>query len=260
MPIKKIFTSILLLLFTSFCGVSAANDHASDNKVVVFAAASLTNAIMDIVAAYETTQQPITIQTSFASSAALAKQITRGAPADIFISADQQWMNYLQSKRAIIANSRHDLLANHLVLIAPKNKTFQIDMNSSFAFAEQFKGRLCTGQVDAVPVGIYAKQALMQLDWWSSIKRRIVGAQNVRAALVYVERKECDAGIVYETDARISDKAVIVARFPANSHTPIRYPIALVNHANPQAKHFMRFLNSVQAKAIFEQYGFITLQ
>jgi molybdate transport system substrate-binding protein len=255
MPIKNIYSLILIVFITTFSGISAASDH----KVVVFAAASLTNAITDIAKAYEA-KHAIKIQKSFASSAALAKQITRGAPADIYLSADQQWMDYLHTKRFITPNSRQDLLKNHLVLISPAQQSFNTKMVSGYPFAAQFKGKLCTGQVDSVPVGIYAKQALTHLNWWHSVKSRLVGAQSVRTALVYVERGECKAGIVYETDAKISNKVKIIARFPADSHTPIRYPMALVNNANPQAKDFMLFLNSAQASAIFKQYGFITLQ
>lgn len=255
MLIKIRHAFILFLLLAS----SSAMCAASDDKVVVFAAASLTNAITDIAKAFEATHA-IKIQKSFASSAALAKQITRGAPADIYLSADQQWMDYLHTKRFILPNSRQNLLANHLVLISPTQQTFEIEMLKGYPLAKQFKGRLCTGQVDSVPVGIYAKQALTHFNWWQSIKSRLVGAQNVRTALLYVERGECKAGIVYETDAKISNKVAILARFPTKSHTPIHYPVALVNNANPQAKMFMTFLNSAKAKAIFEQYGFITLQ
>ncbi len=185
----------------------AANSSAAESgkKVVVFAAASLTNAITDIAAIYEK-EKNIEIQTSFASSSTLAKQIENGAPADIFISADTKWMQYLKDKNALNDATTANLLGNRLVLIAPKGKAFKVDPDKSFNLANAFEGKLCTGETESVPVGIYAKQALKSLGWWDSIKTRIVGTQDVRAALVNVERGECAAGIVYETDAKVSDK------------------------------------------------------
>ncbi len=246
---NKWFTGVAALLLCISLTAGA------EQRITVFAAASLTNAISEIAAEYEKSKS-VKIQTSFASSSTLAKQIEKGAPADIFISADTKWMDYLQDKRAIDAASRTDLLTNHLVLIAPKGKAFKIEMNKGFNFASAFSGRLCTGETESVPAGIYAKQSLQHLNWWDSIKMRLVGTQDVRAALVFVERGECAAGIVYETDAMVSSKVDTVAQFPDNSHDPIIYPLALTKGASIPAQDFYQYLLSEKAKAIFSRYGF----
>ena len=233
----------------------------ADESVKVFAAASLTNLISQIAKQYEqeNTANKTEIRTSFASSSALAKQIEKGAPADIFISADTQWMQYLHNKKLIQPNTEVNLLGNQLVLIAPAGKGFKVNMEKGFNFAAAFSGKLCTGEPAAVPVGIYAKQSLMALDWWKAIEPRIVGTQDVRSALVLVERGECDAGIVYETDANISDKVEVVAKFPESSHEPIVYPLGLVVGANANAAGFYQYLKSPKAKSIFTKFGFTVL-
>ncbi len=251
--INRIFLLILL------CFALNLNAAESDKKVVVFAAASLTNAITEIAALYEK-ENSIEIQTSFASSSTLAKQIENGAPADIFIYADTKWMQYLKEKNALNDATTVNLLGNNLVLIAPKGKAFKVNADKSFNFANAFEGKLCTGETESVPVGIYAKQALKSLGWWDSIRPRIVGTQDVRAALVTVERGECAAGIVYETDAKVSDKVQILMVFDKNSHEPILYPLSLTKHNNPNAMHFYDYLKSEQAKMIFTQYGFHLLK
>ena len=230
--------------------------HA-EQKVTVFAAASLTNAMTDIASEYEK-EQTLKIQTSFASSSTLAKQIENGAPADIFMSADTKWMNYLQEKNLLKSESKVNLLGNQLVLIAPKGRAFKVDMDKRFNIAGAFSGRVCTGELDSVPVGIYDKQSLKSLHWWDALKMRIVGTQDVRAALVFVERGECDAGIVYATDAKVSSKVDSVATFPDQSHDSIVYPLALVKGASPQASGFYEYLKSEKAKVIFTKYGFTT--
>ena len=246
--IKLMLSTILMLMST----MSNAQD-----KVTIFAAASLTNAITDIAAQYEK-EQAVQIQTSFASSSTLAKQIEKGAPADIFISADTKWMSYLQDKTLLKVDSKVNLLGNQLVLIAPKNKTFKVEMDKSFNIAGAFSGKLCTGELESVPVGIYAKQSLKNLNWWDAVKMRIVGTQDVRAALVFVERGECDAGIVYATDAKVSNKVEVLSAFPDASHDLIVYPLALVKTASPAATGFYDYLKSEKAKAIFIKYGFTT--
>jgi molybdate transport system substrate-binding protein len=227
----------------------------ADQKITVYAAASLTNAIGEISSEYEKVKL-VKIQSSFAASSALAKQIENGAPVDIFISADTKWMNYLQDKKRINAESRINLLSNRLVLVAPKGYTFKLQMDQSSNLAGAFNGKLCTGETESVPVGIYAKQSLIALGWWDEIKPRLVGAQDVRAALNFVERGECGAGIVYETDAKVSDKVEIVAAFPDDSHDPIIYPLAMVDGAQPDAKAFVDYLGSAKAKSIFIKFGF----
>lgn len=224
--------------------------------VLVLAAASLTNALTDISKVYQVkTGEKINL--SFASSSTLAKQIENGLPADIFVSADLKWMDYLYEKGKIDNPSRVDLLGNSLVLIAPKSQPFSanLDKNLSHAFA----GKLCTGETSSVPVGIYGKQALEKIGAWESLKPRIVGTEDVRSALAFVERGECSAGIVYKTDALVSQKVQLVAQFPDNSHTAIVYPIALVSQSEP-AKAFLSYLTQPEAGKIFTQYGFKRLQ
>lgn len=248
--LKKPLKIIIALLI-----ICVANIANAEQKITVFAAASLTNAMSEIAKQYES-EQSIKTQTSFSASSELAKQIENGAPADIFMSADSKWMNYLQDKKIIDASSSVNILSNRLVIIAPKAKIFKVQTDKSFNFASTFHGKLCTGETESVPVGIYAKQSLKALNWWDSVKTRIVGTIDVRAALVFVERGECDAGIVYETDAKVSDKVEIVATLPDESHEPIVYPLALVKSAKPEAKGFYEYLKSEKAKAIFMKYGF----
>jgi molybdate transport system substrate-binding protein len=247
-----------LRLAITFIITCIAMSASAEQKITVFAAASLTNAVTELATEFEK-EKSAQIQTSFASSSTLAKQIEKGAPADIFMSADTKWMNYLQDKNLINVESKVNLLGNHLVLVAPKGKAFKTEMDKSFNFADAFSGKLCTGETESVPVGIYAKQALKSLNWWDTIKNRIVGTQDVRAALVFVERGECDAGIVYETDAKISSKVETLSTFPETSHDPIVYPLALIKGASPTATGFYEYLKSEKAKAIFKKYGFSTL-
>lgn len=238
--------------------VLAATANAAD-KITVYAAASLTNALGEISTQYEKAKS-MDVAQSYASSSTLAKQIENGAPADVFISADMKWMDYLQEKKRIDAPSRTELLGNKLVLIVPKGHKFNVQFDKGFDFAKAFEGRLCTGDLESVPAGIYAKQSLISLNWWDSIKNRIVGAQDVRGALAFVERGECPAGIVYETDAKISDKVEIAATFPEGSHKPVVYPVALVNGAKPTARDYVEFLKGPEASAIFSKYGFSVLK
>ncbi|HSI38092.1 MAG TPA: molybdate ABC transporter substrate-binding protein [Methylotenera sp.] len=242
--------SLALLLTSSFA--------FAEDKLTVFAAASLTNALSDISTQFEKEKTSSKVTQSFAASSTLAKQIENGAPADVFISADTKWMNYLQDKKLINTASRKELLGNKLVLIAPKGRGFNVKFDKSFDLSKAFDGRLCTGDIESVPTGIYAKESLTHLKWWDGIKTRIVGAQDVRGALTFVERGECAAGIVYETDAKISSKVEIVATFPEESHKPIVYPMAMVANAkNPQLSgDYLTYLQSNPALEIFKKYGF----
>lgn len=251
---------LIYILLCSYLGLSS-NLALAEPNITIFAAASLTDAVNTIITQYEAetfakNNNKIKINSAYAASSTLAKQIENGAPADIFMAADSQWMNYLQDKKRINTTSRINLLSNRLVLIAPKGKKFKVRMLKTFYFASAFKGKMCTGDTESVPAGIYAKQALMHLNWWQSIKSRIVGMQDVRAALVFVERGECSAGIVYETDAKVSQAVEIVAKFPSESHAPIVYSLALVKGAKPEASDFFNYLTSPIARAVFSQYGF----
>ena len=246
-------TNLIIALTLTF--ISSLAQAEADKKVVIFAAASLTNAIYEISNMYEK-ESNTQIQMSYASSSTLAKQIENGAPADIFISADTKWMNYLKEKNALKENTTTNLLNNTLVLIAPKGKAFKVDLSPSFNIDSAFSGKLCTGETESVPVGIYAKQALKSLNWFDKVKSRIVGTQDVRAALVLVERGECDAGIVYETDAKVSDRVEILSSFPDNTHEAIVYPVSITIRAKPEASDFYQYLKSEKAKAVFIKYGF----
>jgi len=256
--IKKHLPALCLIGLLSF---AVSGPAMAD--VMVFAAASLTNALTDIGKSFQT-QYGIAVRFSFAASGSLAKQIEQGAPADVFVSADLKWMDHLGKKAVIDNASRKDLLGNTLVLIAPHGKGFPVRMSKDFNFAASFSGKLCTGETDSVPVGIYAKEALTNLGWWESLHERIVGSSDVRSALNLVERGECATGIVYETDAKQSGKVDVVATFPDGTHAKIVYPFALVRHEYPlregtsseDAVKFMKYLTEKAAKDIFTHYGF----
>jgi molybdate transport system substrate-binding protein len=225
--------------------------------VTVFAAASLTNALTEIDNMFAA-KGAGTVTPSFAASSTLAKQIENGAPANVFISADEAWMNYLSEKRLLVPDSRFDLLGNRVVLVAPADSNLKVDIKQGFPLAELLGDeRLATGDPDHVPVGKYAKTALEKLGVWAGIAGKLARADNVRAALALVEREECPLGIVYSTDAAISKKVKIVGTFPEGSHPPVTYPAALVTGKDtPEARSFLNFLKMPEAKAIFEKYGF----
>ncbi|GAB3371810.1 molybdate ABC transporter substrate-binding protein [Lysobacter rhizosphaerae] len=248
----------LLLSALLLCGPLQAAG-SSEAPVRVFAAASLTDALNEVAAHWRRAGHPQP-SLAFGASSTLAKQVEAGAPADVFASADLKWMDYLDQRGRIDTASRTNLLGNTLVLIAPKDKPFQARMQPGFAIANAFQGRLCTGEPGVVPVGIYAKEALEKLGWWPALQGRIVGTDDVRTALAFVERGECGAGIVYATDARISGAVVTVAAFPAQTHAPIVYPFAAVKNARPETLAFLRFLHTSQAAAIFRRHGFTVLK
>lgn len=227
--------------------------------ITIFAAASLTNAIEQISSTYEE-KTGDKIRLSLASSSTLARQIAAGAPADIFISANEKWMDWLDEQNLITPNSRYDLLANRLVLIAPKDSTLAaIDLNSASDLTSLIKTdeRVAVGDPDHVPAGIYAKQALVSLGQWDALNRRLARTDNVRSALALVERGEAPIGIVYQTDADISAQVKIIGTFPENSHQAITYPVAMIEN-NPQSKaaKFMLWLLGDDASRIFADYGF----
>ena len=249
-PIRIV--ALIGLLAISLC----AN---AEEQTRVFAAASLTNALNDVAAQWKKEGHPAP-SLAFAASSALAKQIDSGAPVDVFASADLKWMDFLDERGRIIKNSRVDLLGNTLVLIAPKGKPVAVDMTAGFNLAGAFSGKLCTGEPGVVPVGIYAKQSMENLGWWESMQGRVVGTDDVRTALTFVERGECALGIVYATDAAISDKVEVLGRFPESSHAPIVYPFALVKDGRADAKAFLDYLTkSPEAAAIYDHYGFTRL-
>jgi len=233
---------------------------AQEKSIVVFAAASMKNALDDINDAF-TKKTGIKVVASYAASSALMKQIEQGAPADVFLSADIDWMNYGEKHNLIKNDTRLDLLGNRLVLIAPKDsKIGDATIAPGFDLAGLAgNGRIATGDVRAVPAGLYAKAALEKLGIWASVEPKMAMAENVRAALVLVARGEAPLGIVYETDAKIDPSVKIVGVFPEDSHPPIIYPVALTKDAKPNAAQYLAFLRTPDAEAVFEHYGFAVL-
>lgn len=233
--------------------------QAGEQPVRVFAAASLTNALTDIGAAWQKAGHPKP-SLAFGASSALAKQVEAGAPADVFASADGTWMDYLDQRSRLVAGTRSNVLGNTLVLIVPAGRRFPIEMKRGFDIAGAFTGKVCTGEPGVVPVGIYARQGLEGLGWWTPLQKRIVGSDDVRTALAFVERGECPLGVVYATDAKISSKVEVLATFPASTHKPIVYPFAAVKGARPETAAFLEFVRTAPvAAAIFDKYGFVRL-
>jgi molybdate transport system substrate-binding protein len=233
--------------------------QAAAAPVTVFAAASLKNALDDVGKAY-TASIGAEVRFSYAASSALARQIEEGAPADIFISADSDWMDWVAKRGLIVAASRRDVLSNHLALIAPAGSRIRIRIAKGMDLARALgDSRLALAGPD-VPAGKYAKASLTALGVWASVEPKLAQADNVRGALLFVARGETPLGIVYDTDARIEPKVRIVGLFPDASHPPIVYPAALVARAaNGQASGFLTFLEGPQAAAVFHRYGFIVL-
>ena len=235
----------------------AASASAQGDASVVFAAASLTDAVQELGVDF-TKSSGVPVKFSFAASSTLARQIESGAPADVFFSADIEWMDYLQTRQLIQPGSRRDLLGNRLVLVAPADSTLRLTIEPHFALAAALgNGRLATGDPDSVPVGRYARAALTSLGVWNSVEGRLVRADNVRAAMAFVDRGEAPLGIVYRTDALVDKGVRIVDTFPDGTHPPIIYPIALRAGAQRQAVQFTDFLRTPTAAAVFVKYGFV---
>src|SRR5215470_15467390 len=227
--------------------------NAQDETITVFAAASLTNALDDVDAAF-TKQSGIKVVVSYGASSALAKRIEQGAPMDVFASADLQWMDYCARKKA----TRVNLLGNKLVLIAAKDaKIDHVTIGPGFDLAKLVgDGRVATGDVRAVPVGLYAKAALERLGAWAAVEPKMVMAEDVRAALRMVAHGEAPLGIVYETDAKIEPAVKVIGVFPDNTDDPIIYPVASTANAKSDAVQYLSFLRTQTAKSVFERYSF----
>jgi molybdate transport system substrate-binding protein len=249
--LKRILTAGAALLLL------ASTSHAAERVLTVFAAASLTNVLEDVGKAY-TAESRVPVRFSFAASSALARQIESGAPADVFVSADQEWMNYLQTRNLIAPATRSNIVSNTLVLVAPADSTLQLHIAPDFALAAALgeKGRLATGDPASVPVGRYAQAALQKLGVWASVESRLIPADSVRTALNFVSRGEAPLGIVYSTDAKIDPKIRVVDVFPASTHEPITYPAAATAMAGADAAGFVRFLQGATARTIFDKAGF----
>ena len=246
-----------LIAFSILSGSAHSPALAQDKALTVFAAASMKNALDDIDAAY-TTKTGVKVLASYAASSVLAKQIDQGAPADIFVSADTDWMDYAIGKKTINEPTRVNLLGNSIVLIAPKDSSIDnVSIGPGFDLAKLAgDGRIATGDVKAVPVGKYAKAALQKLGAWDAAEPKFAFAESVRAALTLVARGEAVLGIVYATDAKIEPGVKIVGTFPVDSHPPIIYPVAATMTAKSEAAEYLSFLRSAAAKAIFEKYSF----
>jgi molybdate transport system substrate-binding protein len=245
----RLILASLMLLF-------ASAPAAAEDPVRLFAASSLTEAVNDIADLYARAGHPRPVIV-LAASSALARQIDQGAPADVFLSADEAWMDTLARQKRIAPATRRDLLTNRLVLIVPSTSKARIAIRPGFAFATLIgDSRWATGDPDAVPVGKYAREALIALKVWDQVSGKLARAENVRAALAFVERGDVTAGVVYETDARATAKVRIAGVFPASSHKPITYPVAATASAGAQAAPFLAFLKTGAAKAAFRARGF----
>src|ERR1700686_1533970 len=250
------FIFALAILF----GPAVLPASAQDKSLTVFAAASMKNALDDIGAAYSA-KTGVKVVASYAASSALAKQIEQGAPADIFVSADTDWMEYAINKKNVNAPTRVNLLGNRMVLIAPKDsKIDNVTIGQGFDLAKLAgDGRIVTGDVKAVPVGKYAKAALEKLGAWQAVEPKFAMAESVRAALTLVARGEAALGIVYSTDAKVEPGVKIVGTFPADSHPAIIYPVAATATAKAEAADYLAYLRSSAAKTVLEKYGFTYL-
>ena len=251
------FKTVAVAVATAFAAMAGPQPGAAQESITVFAAASMKNALDDVNAAYAR-KTGVKVVASYAASSALARQIEQGAPADVFLSADLDWMDYLSKRDRIDTPSRFNLLGNRIMLIAPSDtKLADVAIGPGFDLAKLAgDGRIATGDVKATPIGKYAKAALEKLGSWPAAAPKFALAESVRAALALVARGEAALGIVYETDAKVEPKVEIVGVFPADSHPAIVYPVALTNTARAAARGYVAFLGSQDAKAIFERYGF----
>jgi molybdate transport system substrate-binding protein len=231
---------------------------ARAQELTVFAAASLTDAMKDVSAQWaKDGHQPLRL--SFGASSTLARQIEQGAPANLFASADEKWMDYLADKKLIVADTRKDLLGNDLVLVVPADKPQHVTIGPGFDLLGLLgpNGRIATGDPAHVPVGLYAEQALKKLGMWDAVQPRLARTDDVRGALLLVERGEAPAGIVYATDAAVSKGVMVAGVFPPGSHDPVSYPFAVVKSGDtPEARALMTFLAGPDARAIFDKRGF----
>lgn len=230
--------------------------RAQSSDVLIFAAASLKNVLDDLAAPCKQATG-VGYKTSYAASSTLAKQIAEGAPADLFISADLEWMDDVAKRNLIQAETRVNLIGNDLVLIAPKASTVTVKIAPNFGLAAALgTGRLAVGDPGAVPAGLYAKAALTSLGVWNSVSSRLAPSENVRAALLLVSRAEAPLGIVYRTDALADSSVRIVDVFPESSHPPIVYPAALTTRASAAARKVLDYLRGPAARAVFDKQGF----
>lgn len=248
---KKLVTLLALALTTS---LSSAHALAAE-KLRVYAASSMTNAVNLLVEEFEKNHS-VDVIPVYASTSSLVRQIERGAPADIFISANEKWMTHLVDRDYVSSDNVTNLCENELVLISPKEDPISFDISKGEQWSELLNNeRLAVGNTMSVPAGIYAKEALEKLAVWDDVKTRLAPSNNVRMALALVERSEAKLGIVYKTDALLSKEVNLVSTFPAELHTPIRYPVAKMSD-QAVAQDFYTFLTSEKAKDILNSFGF----
>ncbi len=249
-------------LFVMFCLLASPRpaDAQASREVTVFAAASLTNALQEVVDGF-TAQTSVKVKLSFAASSTLAKQIEAGAGADLFVSADEPWMDYLAKRDLIDIASRRSFIGNRLALVVPSDRPQKVTIAQGKAWLASLPvGRISTGDPAHVPVGRYAEQALKALGVWGEVAPRLARADNVRNALVLVERGEAAAGIVYSTDAAVSKKVSVAGLFPESSHAAITYPVALLKgRGQGDARALYAFLASPAALGLFSKHGFLAL-
>ena len=256
--LRRRLSAGLVALILGVWGVP--NARAADQQpVTIFAASSLTEALNAVGAQY-LADTGIKVRFSYGASSALARQIESGGPADLFFSADPDWMDYLQARSLIDPKTRRNLLSNRLVLIAPADSKVSLKIAPNFPLGQALGkwGRLATGDPDSVPVGRYARSALTSLGVWPDVADRLVGAENVRSAMLFVDRGEAPLGIVYQTDALIDPKVRVVDVFPTKSHLPIIYPAAATRTAVPGGAQFLAYVRSPKGLAVFKKFGFIT--
>lgn len=259
----RVLAGCCLLVFWSLGLAADAPPGAparGNTTLVVFAAASLVDAL-DEVDKHFKEQTGYEIKASYAASSVLAKQIEAGAHADIFFSADREWMDYLDKRGLLRPGTRRDVLGNSLVLIAPADSTVHLTIAPGFALAAALGGgRLALADPESVPAGLYGKEALSKLGVWEQVKAHLAPAENVRAALAYVARGETPLGIVYQTDAHAEKHVRLVGIFPEDTHAPIVYPAAVILSAQPQAMQYLDFLGSEPARQVFAHAGFKPLR
>lgn len=253
-PLLRSFSALLLIAVSLASTAARAQDNAG---LTVFAAASLKEALDEAAAAYRK-QTGVPVRVSYAASSALARQIEQGAPADVFFSADLEWMDYLQQRNRLDVATRRSLLGNRLVLIAPRASKARVDLKRpATLLAALGDGRLAVGQTRTVPAGKYAKASLESLSLWNGVRPRLAESESVRAALMLVARGETRLGIVYASDAKAEPDVRVVAIFPEDSHPPIVYPVAALRGARAaQAARFVQWLASPAADALFTKRGF----
>jgi len=261
MPLPFLRCALIQLVaatLTAADGSSASAISDGPGDICIFAAASTTESLGELAKTWESTHHQKVV-CSFGASTTLAHQIQSGAPADLFLAADEASMDVLAASHDIQDSTRRDLLGNHLVLVAPSGSDLKVQFTRDFAFAAAFSGKIAIGDPAHVPAGAYAKEALTTLGWWDKVEDRTAPADNVRAALRLVETQVCALGVVYATDAAASAKVITIGAFPDDTHQPIRYPIAETAHARPAAAAFAAWLAGDEAAVVFTAHHFVHL-